>query len=73
MIIEEGKAAKRSDAFLDFISQQKAKHDDEIASLDYRIGYAYIVIQQLAQDCTEDQCEILLDLCKVLYNGSDDE
>lgn len=72
-IIEEGKAAKRSDSLLDYIAAQKARHDEQIASLDWRIGYAYVVIQQLAQTCSEEQREILLDLCGALHDGIPDE
>lgn len=73
MLPETGKAARAIDGALDYVTQMKAERDDLIASYEWQRTYAFIVIQQLAQDCTEDQCEILLDLCKVLYNGSDDE
>lgn len=72
-IIEEGKAAKRSDSFLDYIAEQKAKHDERIASIEWRIGYAYIIIAQLAKTASDDEIDVLLDLCKVLHDGIPDE
>lgn len=72
-IIEEGRAAKRSDALLDHISQMKAERDDLIASYEWRLTYGYIVIAELAKTATDEQIDILLDLCKVMHNGGDDE
>lgn len=73
MLLETGKAARQIDGALDYVSQMKAERDDLIASYEWQRTYAFIVIQQLAQDCTPEQAEILLDLCKVLYQGEPDE
>lgn len=72
-IIEEGKAAKRSDQFLDEISRLLSERNDLIASYEWRLTYGYIVIAELAKTATDDQIDILLDLCRVLHNGGDDE
>lgn len=71
-IIEEGKAAKRSDQFLDEISRLLAERDDLIASYEWRLSYGYIIIAQLAKTASDDQIDVLMDLVKVFHNGGDE-
>lgn len=73
MLPETGKAARQIDGALDWVRRREVEHQEQIASLDWRIGYAYIVVQQLAQTCTDGQREILLDLCGALHDGIPDE
>lgn len=69
MIIEEGKAAKRTDQLLDHITKQRDQHAKEIARLEWVITYAQIQVAQLAQTLQDDDhADMLCDLAAVLHN-----